>query len=182
MSDENISYGLMVNRVMRHGRDYLEVRVMERKGDSDYPRNTSSWYAFEEKPYLEDLLMSGGVYTHDDKKASFSIDRPEFSETRGVRLPQAKAMVKTLTKIAKHMDKEQAREPGDVFMAFARAVDAQWVCIPRKARMERSCYEENRWAWYSSLTEARNAFRQVIADMVFEEQTRLNEIRSAKAA
>lgn len=181
MSDDNLSYGLLVNRVLRYGRDYLEVRVLSRRGDAEHPLNVPSWYAFEGKPFLDGLLMSGSVYSFSsDTKASFSVDGPEFSDVGSVGLAKIKGMLKTMTTIVKRIEKEDAREPGDRFIAFARGVDAKWVVIPRKGRMERSSYDENRWAWYG-LTDGRNAYRGLIAEMVAEEQQRLDEIDRAKA-
>lgn len=180
MAEENISYGLMVSRVMRYGRDYLEARVVARKGDSEYPQNTPSWYAYDQKPYFEDLLMSGTAYSHGDGDAYFSLDNPEFTECRGVGLAQAKGMVKTLAAIGKQIEKDGAQEAGDRFLAFARGIGAKWVVVPRKGRMERSSYDENRWAWYG-LTDGRNAYRRMKDEMLSEEQQRVDEIAKAKA-
>jgi hypothetical protein len=164
--------GLMVQRVMRHGTEYVEVIVMQRQDDFDYPQGVSSWYAYEEKPFLDGLKMQGHIYVWEREKPSFTGSKPAYYNLYCVEASHAKAMCAMLTKIERQVSKDNASESGDLFLAFARAVGAQWVCTPRRDhRVTGGEWSNTKWAWYG-LTDGRNLYRHVIAEAVREEVER----------
>jgi hypothetical protein len=175
MEEPKKTVGLMVKRIDRYGTEYVDVSVMVREDDGEYPRGMPSWYAFENKPYLDGLSIRGSVHVpyRDDGPPTFYSDRPEFYDLHSVGLAQSKAMTATLTKVAKQVERDNAREPGDVFLALARAVGSQWVCVPHRDRVTGGAWRDTRWIWYG-LTDGRNMYRSVI-------EGALREAREAQA-
>lgn len=172
--------GLMVRRANRYGNEYIEVSPMVRENDEDHPIGMSSWYAFENKPYLDGLRLRGCVYVPSfdrDRPPTFDIDHVGFYDLHCVELAQSKAMTVTLTKVAKQIERDNAHEPGDRFLALARAVGAQWVCTPHRGRTSGgSSWSDTRWIWYG-LTDGRNMYRSMIEDALREERERQEERR-----
>jgi hypothetical protein len=165
--------GLMVQRVNRYGTEYVDVSVMIREDDAEHPHGIPSWYAYEGKPYLDGLCLRGSVHVpyRDDGPPTFYSDSVAFYDGHSVGLAQSKAMTATLTKVAKQVERDNARESGDVFLAIARAIGAQWVCYPYKGRTQGGAWRDTRWAWYG-LTDGRNHYRSVIEEALREERER----------
>jgi hypothetical protein len=166
--------GLMVQRVMRHGTEYVDVSVMFRADDASYPRGCS-WYAYEGKPYLDGLCIRGSIHVpyQDSGPPVFYPDGALFYGQTSIGLAVSKAMTAMLAKIAKQVERDNAHEPGDVFLALARAVGAQWVCAPHRDRVVGGEWRNTRWIWYG-LTDGRNMYRSVI-------EGALREAREAQA-
>lgn len=169
--------GIMLKRTNHYGTDYIEATVMNRIDDNEYPTGVGSWYSFEGKPFLDGLAIRGhiGTWTSDDK-AYFSGSKPAYYDLHCVEHSHAKAMGSMLAKIAKQVERDAATENGDLFLAFARAVGAQWVCYPRRGRINGAEWRNSNWSWYG-LTDGRNLYRAVIAEAVREEQERQDERR-----
>lgn len=175
MAEPKKSVGLMVLRSMRYGTEYIEVVVMNREDDAEYPVGVSSWYAFEGKPFLDGLKMRGYVYVYEQRAPEFVDSKPAYYDLHCIEASHAKAMATMLGKIGKQAEKDHASEPGDLFLAFARAVGAQWVCTPRRDhRLTGGAWRDTKWAWYG-LTDGRNLYRHVIAEALQEERDRQKE-------
>jgi hypothetical protein len=175
MSDPKKVVGLMVQRVMRHGTEYVDVSVMVREDDADCPYGMPHWYAYDGKPFLDGLCMRGSVHVpyQDSGPPVFYADGALFYDVYSIGLAQSKAMTATLTKVGKQVERDNAHEPGDVFLALARAVGAQWVCVPHRDRYKGGAWRDTSWIWYG-LTDGRNMYRSVI-------EGALREAREAQA-
>lgn len=173
MSDEpKVTIGVVVQRVSRHGWERLEVRAMARDGDADYPRGVcgGTWSRFSGVPCVDGLQLAGSVSQYsDDRPASFWLSAPEYREVFSIELEQAKAMADVLTRIARHRERDQAYDPGDYFLSFARAIGAKWVCFEARRQPDNrgSTWSGTRWVWYG-LTDGRNEYRARIAQWLSE--------------
>jgi len=173
MTEQKKTVCLLVQRINRHGTEYIDVSAMTREAEHDFPCG-STWYSHEGKPLLEGLCLRGSVHVpfHDENRdPSFYLSSPAFYESYCVEMAQAKAMTATLTKVAKQIERDNAREPGDMFLALARAIGAQAVCMPYRGRLSGGMWRDTRWIWYG-LTDGRNQYRYMIEEALREERDR----------
>lgn len=99
--------------------------------------------------------------------ATFCGDKPEFYDVYSVDHAKAKGMAAMLAKCAKQRAKDQAYENGDIFLAFARAIGAEWVVYPRRGKQTGNAWRDTTWVWYG-LADGRNLYRSVIAEALKE--------------
>lgn len=176
MSERKITVGLMVQRITRYKSEHVDVTAMSREDDASYPRGTT-WYLSDGKPCIDGLSMRGCVWAPDydhDRPPVFDVERPAFYDCHCVEFGKAKAMATTLGNIAKRVERDNAREPGDMLLAMARAIGAQWICIPHRGRYQGGSWSDSRWIWYG-LTDGRNAYRSLIEEALREERERQAE-------
>ena len=157
----------------RHNFKYVVVRVMRREfkvengpvfiGDvsgrlADHPLNISPTYA-EDLPFAS-LELSGSFSSIDGKLTGLY---PIYHDAYAVDLRQATAMAKMLAKIEKARAKAEASEPGDIFMAFCKAVGAKEiaVCLTPPGHPDRNWLTRCRWSW-DTVETGRNRLRNLI--------------------
>ena len=174
--DDKATIGLMIQRVTNLGTEHVRCTVMQRKPGEDYPAGVGSWWAHEGKPFYDGLRMGGHVDDHGD--LGFVSHGFGYYEVFAVELHHAKAMVAMLTKIHKQCEKERAHEQGDIFLAFAKAVGAQWVVRPTGGRVKPGSWSNTTWYFTDELPDGRNMWRDLIRDAVRES----NERRGVKEA
>lgn len=157
MSD--YTFGLMIAKSHDVCGYKVTVHVMMREGTASHPLNCTGGSISEPDVVgRADLCLDGWVSDYDGK---FHLNDPSYPDRYRVELRDAKAMAAMLDKIAKAIAKEEAREAGDVFMAFAKAVGAQWVCEARNERY--SSYSDTSWYWWT-IAQGREKFRRAIAE------------------
>lgn len=172
-AEPKLTIGLMLYRKLSHGTEYIEVDAMVREDSKSYPRN-SSYSSWDKTTMVDGLKMRGFVSKWKEEPSSFIRHPAAFHDIHMVEGGKARSMLATLTKIEKQMAKDQATEHGDAFLAFARAIGAQWVVYPAKGRISRLSYEDNDWSWWG-LSDGRNLYRRVIAEASAEEDERARE-------
>lgn len=123
------AYPAIVNRGSSPGHPYLVVRIMKREDDAAHPLNISSGSFFGNQKELAfaDLELSGHFADIGDQGlVAFS---PKYFMPYDINLRHAKAMVKTLAKIDRHLSKSEAQEHGDVFLSFCKALGLDGAVI-----------------------------------------------------
>jgi hypothetical protein len=157
MSESTHTYGLLIRTVHEYGMRKVIVEVLRRNAGESHPINCHGDRAAD-KLRRADLTLYGWV---SDYTGKFSLMEPCYLAPHSVEAADARAMVKTLDKINAAIAKAEAREAGDVFIALAKAVGAQWIAEPRR---DKYCsYSDTEWYW-RSLGDGRDAFRRKIAE------------------
>ena len=168
MSEEKRTYGFLVETENRYGATYVTARIVCREGDSYHPINcrTESESAIFDCPphlsgfHLDGLSLRGHVYEHGGEK-DFIGFRPEFYDVYSIDERKAKAICRTLRRVHKQIEKEEAREPGDVLMAVARALKLSFFVEQGERTWESFGYGEYKWHWWP-VEKARDEFRKQI--------------------
>jgi uncharacterized protein YodC (DUF2158 family) len=132
-----------------------------RHEDRNYPTNIS-FDTWSSEPFREfaDLEMSS--YVSDT--FGCAVLEFEFRDIFSVTLRRATSMAKTLARILKMIDKEEAKEHGDRLTVFAKATGAtRCVWYDRKANGSRNWNNEINWQ-YLSLAAGREKLRSIVRD------------------
>jgi hypothetical protein len=161
MADDDGTIGLMIRRVEVYGTEYVRVEVMRRKANESHPIGMGCWWGIEGKPYFDGLRMGGHISDFGDR--TFCPADFEYADQHSVDARKAAAMHKMLTKIHKQVEKDDAHEQGDKFVAFAKATGAQWVVRPVRGRSLPGSWANTAWH-FMSVSEGRNAYRSLISD------------------
>lgn len=165
---DTIKIGLLIEAELLHGTDYVTVRVMGRINDQDHPINLVRDLGQDIE--LDGLMMRGHIYMLRDGGARLIGYEPEYRDVYAVNQRKAALMSKTLLKVERACLKANATEPGDVFMALAKAIGASFA-IHRVGDRVASMMSEDRWR-FMSLTEGRNYYRSLIEKMCHEANAR----------
>ena len=161
------TYGLIIQERNNYGKN-IEIKVMCREDDADYPINPSSVENayYEEVPkHMRDLSLNGltidGFWSDCGDLKFIGFNFVEYMERSYLKTEDINAMQKTLKKINKVLVEHDPIEPADYLMALADALKLDWcVSVIGKAK---SSYSDNNWHWMS-IPEGRNALRHLIED------------------
>lgn len=158
------SYGFMIERDLSNGTEYVKARVMVREGNLEYPINPSSdgeqayeHHATQTGLMLDGLTIYGHVYERD---LTFIMSTVKYTQVYYLELPVAEKAVKTLRRIEARIQKDAAREPGDVYSSVAAALGLTFA-VERVGRRETSSYRDSDWNWMT-IQQGRNLFRRHI--------------------
>lgn len=150
--EQRYSYKNLVVRVMKRGKSATGPLAA-------YPLNFGSGMFADEAPF-HGLEMSG----HFNDRGELIGFRPLYYSVMFIETQHAKAMAKMLAKIDRVLQKADAREVGDVFMAFCEAVGATSTAICHvDPRLRHSTISENPWR-FASLAEGRDRIRRLCVD------------------
>jgi len=163
-------YGLMIDRSHNYGTDYVEVHVVRREPGKDFPLGCDSdgegHFADTGTPkHMFDMRLDGlGMYgfVSEHGEPCFIGTDVEYRNVFAMDERKLRGMVKTVKRVNDKIEKLQAREPGDRFMAFASAFKLSFAVHrigPKRPYPE--------WRWMS-LTEGRNYYRDQIAAAIAE--------------
>ena len=165
------AYGFIVENQTNYGTDYVVARVMCRRDNENYPTNPGSRvvmsYADDEPKnlvglYLDGLEIHGHEYTNCDGVAEYIGFTPIYKDQYSVDERQAKAMAKTLSKISKQIDKDNAREAGDILMSIAAALKLSFY-VERTDNTPGTGHSYNDRKWrFTSVSAARDQLRNLI--------------------
>lgn len=139
---------------------FIITRIMKREDDAKHPLNFSGGGFDAIDQSLSDLELCGHFSSIDGHFLAF--DEAFYNMPFSVDLRRAKAMTRTLTKIKNTIIKNDAREPGDVFMAFCKAVGVAGTVI-RVSGSPSGSHRDSIWA-FTSVTTGRDQLRRLIAD------------------
>jgi len=156
-------YGLMIDRINQHGTEYVTVHVARRRAeDGDVPLGCSGdgeFYAGYGCPkHLLGLALDGlGMYGFvSDSDAMFIGHDVEYRNVYASGERKLASMLKAIKRVNARIDKDDAREPGDKFMAFAKALKLSFA-VTRIGERKR----DPEWR-FMSIVEGRNTYRQMI--------------------
>ncbi len=171
---DKYTYGLMIKTELKYGTDWITVHVMKRQEREGmllpdmHPLNCNGLEWETELLGKGDMELFGMVSEYDGR---FDAPKAQYGSVHGIDERRATAMAKMLNKINKAIHKAEAREPGDVFTAFAKAIGAQWVCETREENARYSSYADVKWRW-NSIAEGRETYRAVIRKAEAEQKAR----------
>ena len=164
-AEPKLDLGILVQRFDRHGTTRIEVRPMAREPGKDSPCGFS-YSAWDAGTEAADVTLDGWIHSgmNNDRLPEY-VPSGVACTLDGAHLSRVKAAATTLARVAKQIAKDDATEPGDVFLSFARAIGAKWIVFPRKRSVTGSSWEDTKWIWYG-LTDGRNAYRSLIAESI----------------
>ena len=169
MTKPDDQYGLLIERVIRYGTEYIEVRVARRDDSHEYPIGCPSdgdnFYGYGTPKHMLGLVVDGlGMYGFvsdgEFREPDFIGAEIEFRDVHSAGVTKLNAMLKALKRINARVEKDEAREPGDKFMALAKALKLSFAV----ERIKRNGDSDD-WRWMS-VEEGRNRYRALIEETV----------------
>lgn len=152
MTETKSTLGVQISRQQRSGCEYVVCRVMQRQGEARHPLNaTDRW---DGKIFAENLVLEGYVSEYGDHV--FCLFDPGYRDIYSASLGKVRRMADTLKRIEARILRDEAREPGDVFLAFCKAIGATWAVVEVENRG--TMLSDSLWCFYS-VSEGRNRFR-----------------------
>lgn len=183
MTDRNYKIGLAMWRQTSqytHNQQVI-VRVMRLEDGKDAPCGVGSWYPHEGLPLLDDLVLEAWVSDSlpaDGSDPWVNSEQPTYREVHSVHYAKAKAMADLLGKISREVEKQDAREHGDMFAVFAKVVKAEFVCMPKgggdhshQLNPRRTSWADTTWTWWKPV-EGKRLYRELIREAVDAEKAR----------
>lgn len=165
-------YGLLIGRHNRFGTEYIEATLVCRESDKNYPRgcNTDGEGAYDlnAPKHLHGLLLDGLRYGGfvSDNDGTFISYKPEYRDVHSLDIAKAERAIRTLKKVLKRIEADQASEVGDVICSIYKALKLSFI-VERVGQSRGSSYGDNEWH-FMMMAEGRNRFRQLIAEAVAE--------------
>lgn len=166
-------YGLLIDRSISYGTDYVTVHVVRRREeDGDVPLGCSGegevFKGYGCPAHLLGLALDGlGMYGFvSDSDGSYIGHDVEFRNVYSCGERQLARMLKAIRRVNARIEKDQAREPGDKFVAFANALKLSFAVT----RIGPPRYGAE-WR-FMSIAEGRNCYRQVIDATVADVKAR----------
>ena len=164
-------YGLVIEPVNRYGTEYIEVRVARRDDSHEYPIGCPSdgdnYLGYGTPKHMLGLVVDGlgihGFISDGEFRAPEFIGADiEFHDVHSITERKLKSMAKAIRKVSARIEKDEAREPGDKYMALAKALKLSFAV----ERIKRNGSEQD-WRWMS-VEEGRNRYRALIEEAVAE--------------
>jgi hypothetical protein len=167
MTKPDDQYGLLIEKVIRYGTEYVEVRVARREEKYDHPvgcpSDGSDFLGYGTPKHMLGLVVDGlgmyGFVSHTGEPSSIAYD-VEFRDVHSISERKLKSMTKAIRKVNAKVEKDDAREPGDKFMALAKSLKLSFAV----ERIKRNSDSDD-WRWMS-VEEGRNRYRALIEETV----------------
>lgn len=151
----NANLCLMISSEIRQGARYVSAKVMQHEEGKNYPTGLY----IHEKAFLEGLEMEGFVSEY----SGFLMHDVRFLNVYAFNsITMAKAL-KALQKVELQMERDHAREPGDMFRCLALALGIKQVCVTEDGTTPKGYWASANWQWMSA-EEGRVAFRRMASD------------------
>ena len=164
-------YGLLIGRSNDHGSERVEAHIVRREVDSErsYPMGCSGdgecFAGYGCPKHLLGLALDGlGMYgfVSDHGEPEYIGYEVEYRNVFAAGEAKLTRMVKAIKRVNARVAKDEAREPGDKFMAMAKALKLSFAVIRIGERRSNPDWR------FMTITEGRNLFRQMIDDAVAE--------------
>jgi len=164
-------YGLLIEKVNRYGTEYIEVRVARREERYEHPVGCPSdgenYLGYGTPKHMLGLVVDGlGIYgfvsDSEFREPEFIGADIEFRDIHSGGQIKLERMLKALKRVKARIEKDEAREPGDKFMALAKALKLSFAV----ERIKRNSNSDD-WRWMS-VEEGRNRYRAMIEESVAE--------------
>jgi len=159
-------YGLMLSKSNHYGTEYVEVVVCRREEGRDGPLGCSSdgemFYDSGVPKHLAGIVLDGlGMYgfASESIDSAFIGHEVEYRNVYAMSEGKLQRMLKAIKRVNDRIRKDEAWEPGDKFVAFAKALKLSFV-------VERIGKPGNIDWRYMSVTEGRNRYRALIDEVV----------------
>ena len=169
MTKPDDQYGLLIEKVIRYGTEYVEVRVARREERYEHPvgcpTDGAEFLGYGTPKHMLGLMVDGlGMdgFASESGEPSFIGSEIEYRDVHSVAERKLMQMLKTIRRVKTRVEKDQAREPGDRFMALARSLKLSFAV----ERIKRNGNEQD-WRWMS-VEEGRNRYRHIIEEAVAE--------------
>jgi len=172
MTDKPLDdYGLMLQRVQRVGTDYIELHIVRREKERpDVPLGCSGdgeiFAGYGCPKHLLGLALDGlgmrGFVSDSTSNVSFIGHGVEFYDVYSSHERKLRRMLKAVKRVNDRIAKDEAREPGDQLVAFAKALKLSFV-VERIGPARR----DPDWRWMT-IQEGRNRYRTLIDQAVAE--------------
>jgi hypothetical protein len=167
MTKPDDQYGLLIEKVIRYGTEYVEVRVARREERYEHPVGCPSdgdlYLGYGTPKHLLGLVVDGlgmyGFISETGEPAYIGHDI-EFRDVHSSDERKLNGMLKAIKRVKARIEKDEAREPGDKFMALAKALKLSFAV----ERIKRNGNEQD-WRWMS-VEEGRNRYRAIIEEAV----------------
>ena len=171
---ENRTYGFRIEIGDSYGDPVVRAVAMVRIDDGPSPINPKTgtestiWDAPKrlEGVAIDGLGFHGHYYkpTHEPRAELIGFE-PSYRDVYDVDRPTARGMVRALDRVYKRIERDDAREPGDVMMAAAQALGFVWVVerakVGRAPVFAGNDYRDSDWR-FMSLGEGRTRLRAMI--------------------
>lgn len=160
-------YGLLIEPVNRYGTEYIEVRITRREERYDHPVGCPSdgetILGYGTPKHLLGLVVDGlgmfGFISETGEPSYIGYD-VEFRDVHSCGERKLGGMLKALKRVKARIEKDEAREPGDKFMALAKSLKLSFAV----ERIKRNANADD-WRWMS-VEEGRNRYRAMIEEAV----------------
>ena len=169
-------YGLLIDRVNEYGSEKVTVHVVRRREeDGNVPLGCSGdgeFYAGYGCPkHLLGLALDGlGMYGFvSDSDGHFIGHEVEYRNVYASNERKLGSMLKAIKRVNARIEKDDAREPGDKFVAFAKALKLSFA-VTRIGERRR----DPEWR-FMTILEGRNTYRRMI-------ETASDEVKARKVA
>ena len=166
-------YGLLIEKVIRYGTEYVEVRVARREERYDHPVGCPSdgdnFLGYGTPKHMLGLVVDGlGMYgfVSETGEPCFIGAEIEFRDVHALDETKLARMLKAIKRVKARVEKDEAREPGDKFMALAKSLKLSFAV----ERIKRNSSPDD-WRWMS-VEEGRNRYRALIDGVVDEAKAR----------
>jgi len=163
MPKKDDEYGLLIERSNEYGSEKVTAHVVRRREeDGNVPLGCSgdgeSYAGYGCPKHLLGLVLDGlGMYGFvSDSDGQFIGYGVEFRNVYSSDERKLGRMLKALKRVNARIEKDDAREPGDKFMAFAKALKLSFA-VHRIGERRR----DPEWR-FMSIAEGRNYYRQTI--------------------
>lgn len=156
-------YGLLIERAVNYGTEYVTAHVVRREPNRDHPLGCNGdgidEWSKDEPKHLRGLALDGlGLYGFvSDTDCAYIGHDLEYRDVYAMHLPKLERMARTMRRVLARIRKDAAYEPGDKFAAICAALKLAFV-------VERTtpCGQANpEWRWMT-VAEGRNRFRTLI--------------------
>jgi hypothetical protein len=161
-------YGLLIDKTNHYGTEYVEVHVVRRREeDGDIPLGCSGdgemYLGYGCPKHMLGLVVDGlGIYgfVSDGKDPAFIGTDVEFRNVYASSETKLGRMLKAIKKVNAQIEKDEAREPGDKFVSFAKALKLSFAVTRIGERRQNPDWR------FMSIVEGRNVYRQLIEQSV----------------
>ena len=166
------TYGFHLFHENQHGTDYIRCRLMVREDDAENPINprddgeSTIWDAPKRfDGYGFDGFVLDGFTTETGGECSFIAFGPAFRDVYYADARCVAAMHKTMQRVTKAMLRDEARDPGDIYSAVAKALGLRFA-VRKIENPGGGCdYRDHRWQWMS-VEDGRNTLRRMIQTVI----------------
>lgn len=165
---ETKTYGLLIDRENRYGTEYVTASAMARDGDSAYPVGLNGIFSsldgsakHQRGLTIDGLKMRGHFYDGADGWRMIGFE-PEYYDVYNVDLRKAQAMVKTLARVNKRIERDGSSEAGDILRSVCDALRLEWV-VERVGTYHGTEWRDCDWCWHD-IGDGRRRLRSLIEE------------------